>query len=129
MGSAEEEFVLDEPLIGAQLSRPDKRPLFVITGWVRGVEGAPLPPSVRVESRLYGVGGVELASGEALCGTLLAEEDLVTLADSEIVSRLQRAPSAAEGAASRIPFMIVIPDPPRGVESHAERIVPPGAGG
>jgi predicted Zn finger-like uncharacterized protein len=127
-GGAAEEFVLDEPVIGAQLSRPDKRPLFVITGWVRSATGAPLPPSIRIEGRLFGVGGVELASGEASCGTLLTENDLGTLADSEILSRLRSAP-AVTGDVSRMPFMVVIPDPPRGVEGHAERIVPPGAGG
>jgi predicted Zn finger-like uncharacterized protein len=127
-GGAAAEFVLDEPVIGAQLSRPDKRPLFVITGWIRSAKGAPLPPSVRVEGRLFGVGGMELASGEASCGTLLTENDLGTLADSEILSRLRNAP-AVTGDVTRMPFMVVIPDPPRGVEGHAERIVPPGSGG
>ncbi len=119
--SADATPTVAEPVVAAYLPREGKRPLFVIIGHVASKAGTP-PSGLRLRATAYGAGGAELASASGRAGRLLDADDLQSLDDAEILSRL--GAGGMEGTPDKAPFMIVLPDPPTGIVGHAVRIVP-----
>ncbi len=119
--SASDKLAMDGAQKGAYLQREDGNKLFVITGWVQNNAGAPQGP-VKVVGSAY-QGAKKVADASAVCGVVLSEEELSALAPTEITQKLG-AGAATVKPGEKIAFMIVIPDPPKGITQHSVEVAP-----
>jgi len=109
-----------EGLSGDYLNLSAGRRAFVIRGDL--INRSTSPQSLlRVQGILYGSDGSVVASREVFCGNVLSDGELSSLSDETIEARLQNEVGQAMSnmevpPGGRVPFMVVFPSPPDGVE-------------
>jgi predicted Zn finger-like uncharacterized protein len=95
---------------------PADRRVYIIQGNV--LNRSPSPQSlIKVRGELFGPDGASVARRDVFCGNVLSENELATLPLSTIEARLNN--EVGEGLRnvdiapkSKVPFMVVFPDPP-----------------
>jgi predicted Zn finger-like uncharacterized protein len=109
-----------EDLQGYYKDLPAGRRLFVIRGKVVNRSSGP-QSLILVEGNLFDTDGRNVASQAVFCGNVLSDAELATLPAETIEARLQN--KVGEGFSNidiapgaRVPFMVVFPTPPAGVE-------------
>ncbi|MEW6487813.1 MAG: DUF3426 domain-containing protein [Thermodesulfobacteriota bacterium] len=83
---------------------------------------------IRVEGSLYGKDGKTLATKQVYSGNVLSDAELQNLSDAQIEARLQNEVGDAMqnmevGPGARVPFTVVFPAPPDGVDKFSARPV------
>lgn len=106
--------------------RADRR-LFVIRGEVVN-RSSGAQSLIRVQGNLFGKDGKPLATREVFCGNVLSDAELETLSDRDIEARLQNEVGDAMqnmevAPGARVPFTVVFPSPPDGVDKFSVRPV------
>ncbi|GAB4262069.1 MAG: hypothetical protein Kow0092_12140 [Deferrisomatales bacterium] len=109
-----------EGLKGYYRDLPGDRRFFVIEGEVVNRSGS-ARSLIRVQGTLFGANGSALDRQAVYCGNVLTEHELASLPEETIEARLQnevgRTLSNVDIAPGhRVPFMVVFPSPPEGVE-------------
>lgn len=108
------------------------RNVFVIRGDVANRSTGPRS-LIRVKGNLFGPDGRTLATREVYCGNVLTEMELATLPIETIEARLQNEvgqtlSNVDISPGSRVPFMVVFPSPPEGVEKFNVTVTEARAG-
>lgn len=109
-----------EELRGYYRDLPGGRQVFVIQGGVANKSAGPRS-LIRVRGNLFDAAGKTVASREVYCGNVLTETELATLPMETVQARLQNEvgqtlSNVDIAPGSRVPFMVVFPSPPEGVE-------------
>jgi predicted Zn finger-like uncharacterized protein len=116
-----------EDLTGYYPDLPGGRRAFVIRGEV--VNRSTNPQSlIRVQATLYGADGNPVATKDVYSGNVLSDSDVATLSEEAIESRLQNEVGDAMTnmevpPGGRVPFTVVFPTPPDGVEKFSAKAV------
>jgi len=116
-----------EDLTGYYPDLPGERRAFVIRGEV--VNRSANPQSlIRVQATLYGADGNPVATKAVYSGNVLSDSDVATLSEEAIESRLQNEVGDAMTnmevpPGGRVPFTVVFPSPPDGVEKFSAKAV------
>lgn len=108
------------------------RRFFLIRGEVMNKAGS-AQGIIRVKGRLFGPRGAEIASREVYCGNVLTDGDLANLSREAIEARLQNQVGEALSnvdiaPSAKVPFMVVFPSPPDGVEKYVVSVTEAKAG-
>ncbi len=116
-----------EDLTGYYPALPGSRRAFVIRGEV--VNRSDTPQSlIRVQATLYGAAGNSVATKDVYSGNVLSDSDVASLSEEAIESRLQNEVGDAMTnmevpPGGRVPFTVVFPSPPDGVEKFSAKAV------
>lgn len=83
---------------------------------------------IQVQGSLFGKDGQTLATREVFCGNVLSDAELEGLSDRDIEARLQNEVGDAMqnmevAPGARVPFTVVFPSPPDGVDKFSARPV------
>jgi predicted Zn finger-like uncharacterized protein len=112
-----------EELKGYYKDLPAGRRMFVIRGTVVN-RSSSAQSLIRVEGLLYARDGKTVASRTVFCGNVLSDRDLTNLPFQTVEARLQNQMGEAFNnvdiaPGARVPFMVVFPSPPEGIEKFS----------